>query len=85
MAKDRVIPPAPGWVDRRGSGRYSAINCVHISLLVDRCLILSHQVCRVMALNRKKLTIVEHFRSNPPFNDIVVAFRLMQERKMCMW
>ena len=39
--------------------------------MVDQFLILSHQVCRVTALNRKELRVVEHCRSNRPFNDIV--------------
>ena len=41
----------------------------------------SHQVCRLVALDRKKLTVVECCRSNHLVNNIVNAFRLMQERK----
>jgi len=74
------MPYAPDRVHGRGHGRCSAIDCVRVLLSVDRCLMVSHQVCMVVALDRKKLTVVR-CRSNHLVNNIVDAFRLMQERK----
>jgi len=75
------MPEASDRVHGRGYGRCLAIDCVCASLSVDRCLMVSHQVCRVVALDRKKLIVVERCRSNHLVNNIVDAFRLMQERK----
>jgi len=35
------------------------LTVVCVSSSGDRCLIVSHQVCRVVVLDRKKLTVVE--------------------------
>jgi len=72
---------ASDGVQGRGYGRCSAIDCVRVSLSVYRCLVVSHQLSRVVAWDRKKLTVVERCRSNHLVNNIVNAFRLMQERK----
>jgi len=78
------MPDASDRVHDRGYGKCSAIDCVRVSLSVDWCLMVSHQICRVVALDRKKLTVVERCGSNHLVNNIVDAFRLMQERK-CVW
>jgi len=75
------MPDASDRVHGRGYGRCSAIDCVRVSLSVDRCLMVFHQVCRVVELDRRKLIAVERCRSNHLVNNIVDAFHFMQERK----
>jgi len=75
------MPDASDRDDGRVYGRCSVIDCVHVLLSIDRCLMVSHQVSRVVALERQKLTAVERGRSNHLVNNIANAFRLMQERK----
>jgi len=70
-----VVLMAAGMVDVR------LLTVVRVSASSDRCLIVSHQVCRVVTFNRKKLTVVERCRSNQWVNNSVNVFRLMQERK----
>jgi len=53
------MPDASDRVRGRVYGRCSAIDCLRISLSVDRCLMVSHQVCRVVALAHRKLAVVE--------------------------
>jgi len=79
MAEGRVIPLVPGRIHHQGYDRCSTINCVRVSLSVDRFLKLSHQVCREVVLDDDNLTLVERCRSNPLLKDIVVAFHLMKE------
>jgi len=79
MGEGTAMPDASDRVHGRGYGRCSTIDSVRVSLSVDWCLMVSHQVCRVVALDLKKLTVVEHCRSNHLVNNIVNAFRLMQE------
>jgi len=57
------------------------LTVVRVSSSSDRCLIVSHLVCKVVIFNRKKLTLVERCRSNHCVNNRVNVFRLMQERK----
>ena len=57
------------------------LTVVCVSSSRDRCLIVSHQVCRAVTFNRKKLTVVERCRSNHCVNNSVNVFRFMQERK----
>ena len=57
------------------------LTVVRVSSSSDRCLIVSHQVCKVVTFNRKKLTMVERCRSNHCVNNSINVFRLMQERK----
>ena len=57
------------------------LTVVRVSSSSDRCLIVSHQVCKVVTFNRKKLTMVERCRSNHCVNNSVNVFRLEQERK----
>jgi len=57
------------------------LTVVRVSSSSDRCLIVSHLVCKVVIFNRKKLTLVERCRSNYCVNNSVNVFRLMQERK----
>jgi len=70
-----VVLMAASMVDVR------LLTVVCVSSSSDRCLIVSHQVCRVVTFNRKKLTVVERCRSNQCVNNSVNVFRLMQERK----
>jgi len=72
-ASDRVM--AAGIVDVR------LLTVVRVSSSSDRCLIVSHQVCKVVTCDRKKLTMVERCRSNHCVNNSVNVFRFMQERK----
>jgi len=58
------------------------LTVVRVSLSGNRCLIVWHQVCRVVVLDRrKKLTMVERCRSNHDVNNIVSVFCLMQGRQ----
>ena len=57
------------------------LTVVRVSSSSDRCLIVSHQVCKVVTFDRKKLTMVERCRSNHCVNNSVNVFRFMQERK----
>jgi len=66
---------AAGMVDVR------LLTVVHVSSSSDRCLIVSHQVCRVVTFDRKKLTVVERCRNNHLINNGINEFCLMQERK----
>ena len=66
---------AAGIVDLR------LLTVVRVSSSSDRCLIVSHQVCRVVTFDRKKLTVVEHCRSHHCVNNSVNVFRLMPEQK----
>jgi len=81
LAEGTVTPDASDRGYGRGYGTCSAINCVCVSLSLDRCLMVLHQVCRAVALDRKKLTVLERCRSNHRVSNIVDAFGLMQERK----
>jgi len=72
-ASDRVM--AAGIVDVR------LLTVVRVSSSSDRCLIVSHQVCKVVTFDRKKLTMVERCPSNHCVNNSVNVFRFMQERK----
>jgi len=69
---------AAGMVDIR------LLTIVRVSPSGDWCLIVSHQVSRMVTLDCKKLTVVEHCRSNHLVNS-VNAFRLMQERKYALF
>jgi len=57
------------------------LTVVRVSVSGDRCLTVLYQVCRVVGLNRRKLTVVERCRSNHLVNSSVDAFRLIRERK----
>jgi len=70
-----IVMMAPGIVDVR------LLTVVCVSSSSDRCLIVSHQVCRVVTFDFKKLTVVERWQSNHCVNKSVNVFRLMQERK----
>jgi len=55
--------------------------CVRVSFEGDWCLISLHPLCRIAVSDDVKLTVVERYQSNRLFGYMVVAFRLMQERK----
>ena len=57
------------------------LTVVHVSSSSDRCLIVSHQVCKVVTFDHKKLTMVERCRSNHCVNNSVNVFRFMQDQK----
>jgi len=44
-----------------GEDGCSALAGVCVSLLVNQCLVMSHQVCRVRVCGGKKLIVVEHW------------------------
>jgi len=48
----------------KGAVAVRLLAVVRVSLSVDWWLMVSHQVCRVVVLDRKKLTVVERCRSD---------------------
>jgi len=44
-----------------GEDGCSALASVRVSSLVNQCLVMSHQVCRVRMFGGKKLIVVEHW------------------------
>jgi len=54
---------------------------IRVSSSSDRCLIVSHNVCRVVTFNHKKLIVVERCRSNHCVNNGINVFRFMEEQK----
>jgi len=57
------------------------LTIVHISSSSDWCLIMLHQLCRMVTLDCKKLTVVEPCRSSHLVHNRVNEFCFMQEQK----
>ena len=71
----QIVLIATGMVD------VQLLTIVHVSSSCNRCLIVSHHICRVVTSNRKKLRVVERCPSNYCVINSVNVFRLEQERK----
>jgi len=57
------------------------LTIVLVSWSTDWCLIVLHQLCRMVTSDCKKLTVVEGCRSSHLVHNGVNEFRLMQEQK----
>jgi len=64
-----------GW----GWYRCWAIECFTALFSVDRCLLVSHQVCPVLVLNCEHLTVVQEFPRNRLVDNMGNVFRCMTE------